>query len=265
MTYNKIVVFDLDETLGYFVQLGILIDVIEEIFNIDMEQNLFNEILDLYPEFLRPNIIKILKYLKQRNQINNKNLVMIYTNNQGPRNWVYMIKSYFENKINYKLFDQVISAFKVKGEIIEVCRTSHRKSYDDFIRCTKLPKDAKICFLDDLQHDEMIHDNVYYINVKPYITTINFNEMVLRLINSKKPLITNLINKYSDKKDLTNIIVKNMSKYNFKLYNKSDAEQKVDEIIGKTIINHFDTFFNIKLNKTRRRRFNNNKTLKNGH
>jgi hypothetical protein len=176
-----------------------------------------------------------------------------------------MIKSYFENKINYKLFDQVISAFKVKGEIIEVCRTSHRKSYDDFIRCTKLPKDAKICFLDDLQHDEMIHDNVYYINVKPYITTINFNEMVLRLINSKKPLITNLINKYSDKKDLTNIIVKNMSKYNFKLYNKSDAEQKVDEIIGKTIINHFDTFFNIKLNKTRRRRFNNNKTLKNGH
>jgi FMN phosphatase YigB (HAD superfamily) len=73
MTYNKIVVFDLDETLGYFVQLGILIDVIEEIFNIDMEQNLFNEILDLYPEFLRPNIIKILKYLKQRNQINNKN------------------------------------------------------------------------------------------------------------------------------------------------------------------------------------------------
>jgi hypothetical protein len=263
MAYNKIVVFDLDETLGYFVELGILIDVIEEIFKIDMDENLFNEILDLYPEFLRPNIIKILKYLKQRKQINSKTLVMIYTNNQGPRNWVYMIKNYFENKINYKLFDQIISAFKVKGEIIEVCRTSHKKSYDDFIRCTKLPKDAKICFLDDLQHDEMIHDNVYYINLKPYINTINFNEMVLRLVNSKKPLINNLINKYSDKKELINIVIKNMNKYNFKLYNKSEAEQKVDEIIGKTIINHFDTFFNIKLNKTRRRRFNNNKTLKN--
>lgn len=189
MSYNRIVVFDLDETLGYFVELGIFINVIEDLFHVTIDEKVFNELLDLYPEFLRPNIIKILRYLKQRKQVNNKTLVMIYTNNQGPRNWVTMIKNYFETKINYKLFDQIIGAFKINGQVIEICRTSHRKSYDDFIRCTKLPKDAKICFLDDLQHDDMIHDNVYYINLKPYVYTLDFKLMTDCFINSNISLL----------------------------------------------------------------------------
>ena len=66
----KIVVFDLDETLGYFTQFGIFWDslknYIENKNKKNLTQNDFNDILDLYPEYLRPNIINILIYLKKK-------------------------------------------------------------------------------------------------------------------------------------------------------------------------------------------------------
>lgn len=70
----KIVVFDLDETLGYFVEFGIFWSCLqnylfEEKNNNSLTQEDFNEILHLYPEFLRPNIITLLKYLIHKKKI----------------------------------------------------------------------------------------------------------------------------------------------------------------------------------------------------
>jgi hypothetical protein len=60
----KIVVFDLDETLGYFTDLGMFLDCLSKtLYNREIIQDEFNQILDLYPEFIRPNIIAILNYL----------------------------------------------------------------------------------------------------------------------------------------------------------------------------------------------------------
>ena len=67
-------------------------------------------------------------------------------------------------KINSKLFEQIIAAFKINGKIVEINRTTHEKCIDDFFRCTKLSCDIEICFIDDLHHPKMIHDNVYYIH-----------------------------------------------------------------------------------------------------
>ena len=68
----KIVVFDLDETLGYFTEFGIfwdsLLNYMKDKNQPRPSQDMFNAILDLYPEFLRPNIINILTYLKERKQ-----------------------------------------------------------------------------------------------------------------------------------------------------------------------------------------------------
>ena len=85
----KVVVFDLDETLGYFVEFGIFWDSLKEYINqnninCNIDQHLFNKLLDLYPEFLRPNIITILQYLKKKKLSNKCSKLMIYTNNQGP-------------------------------------------------------------------------------------------------------------------------------------------------------------------------------------
>jgi hypothetical protein len=132
----KIVVFDLDETLGYFVEFGILWDSLSfymsKYFNKELNQNEFNSILDVYPEFLRPNIINILNYLKNKKKSNSCQKMMIYTNNQGSQKWTNRIVSYFETKLGgYKLFDQIISAFKINGKQIEFCRTTNNKTYKD--------------------------------------------------------------------------------------------------------------------------------------
>ena len=118
MSYMKIVVFDFDETLGYFVELSVFFDCINRYLKTELKmpelnQDQFNDLLDLYPEFLRPNIIAILNYLKHKKESKCCNKLMVYTNNQGPKKWANMIILYFEKKIGQKLFDQVISAYKI--------------------------------------------------------------------------------------------------------------------------------------------------------
>ena len=133
----KIVVFDLDETLGYFTQYGIFWDSLVNYLKVKnkpiMTQTDFDEVLDLYPEFLRPNIINILSYLKRKKETNCCHKMMIYTNNTGPREWAKYIIGYFEGKIKYKLIDQIIAAFKINGKRVEICRTTHNKTHKDFI------------------------------------------------------------------------------------------------------------------------------------
>ena len=181
----KIVVFDLDETLGYFVEFGIFWDILSQYLNKETDQQFFNNLMDLYPEFLRPKIINILKYLKNKKISKKCQKLMIYTNNQGSRKWINYIISYFESKLEgYKLFDQIITAFKINGKQIEFCRTTNNKTYHDFIRCTKLPINAEICYLDDTFYPEMAHDNIYYINIKPYVHDLPFNEMYKRFFES---------------------------------------------------------------------------------
>ena len=229
---EKVVVFDLDETLGHFVQLGIFQDVIEKTLDITLNDEAFFELLDLYPEFLRPNIMNILKLICGKKKQNICGKLLIYTNNQGPKEWAIKIKKYFEHKLKNKCFDQIIAAYQVNGKQVELCRTSHDKSYGDFLACTKLPQKTKICFLDDQYHPHMAHDNVVYINLKPYSYTIPFEEMTLRFM--KKYNI-------SDPR-FFEALTKNSSYYNFNIYKKSETEQKVDEAVGKQVHKHLRQF-----------------------
>ena len=178
----KIVVFDLDETLGYFTQYGIFWDSLSNYLKLknkgELTQNDFDIILDLFPEFIRPNIINILTYLKSKKKSNCCHKMMIYTNNTGAREWARHIVSYFEKKINYKLVDQIIAAFKINGKRVEICRTTQNKTHKDLIKCTKIPSDAEICFMDDNFYPEMANDNIYYINVKPYYHDLQFDYML---------------------------------------------------------------------------------------
>ena len=229
---EKVVVFDLDETLGHFVQLGVFQDVIEKTLDISLNDEAFFELLDLYPEFLRPNIMNILKLIcgKKKQKISSK--LLIYTNNQGPKEWAIKIKKYFEHKLKNRCFDQIIAAYKINGKQVELCRTSHDKSYGDFISCTKLPLKTQICFLDDQYHPRMEHDNVVYINLKPYSYTLPFEEMILRFM--KKYNITDL--------RFFEALTKNCTHYNFNVYEKSETEQNVDQAIGKHIYKHLNEF-----------------------
>jgi len=243
----KIVVFDLDETLGYFVQYGIFWDCLNLYLSKNnteqyeqLQQSDFINILDLYPEFLRPNIINILDYLKNKKQSQYCQKLMIYTNNQGHQNWTNYIVSYFETKMNYKLFDKIISAFKVNGKRIEVCRTTSNKTYDDFIRCTMLPKNAEICYLDDTFYPEMMHESVYYINIKPYIHDLLFNDLYDRFLESNigKQLVSE-----AEREHFINFMGKNIKLYNFQEIKKDKEDYKIDTILSKRILLHLHDFF----------------------
>jgi len=245
----KIVVFDLDETLGYFVEFGIFWDslslYVSKYLNKELNQHDFNSVMELYPEFFRPNIMNILSYLKKKKQSKECQKIMIYTNNQGSRKWCEQIVSYFETKLNkYKLFDQIISAFKINGKQIEFCRTSNNKTYTDFIRCTKLPTNAEIFYLDDTFYPEMSNEHIYYINIKPYIHALPFNEIYKRFLDSK--LI--ISNKKTDNdttflNEFIDFMNKQIKRYNFKVIQKDNADYEIDKILSKKIIVHLHEFF----------------------
>lgn len=259
----KIVVFDLDETLGYFTEIGIFWDCLKKY--LDRENNTtkltqtdFNDILDLFPEFLRPNIINILTYLKKK-ESNCCHKMMIYTNNTGPPEWAHHIISYFESKIKYKLVDQLIAAFKINGKQVEICRTTHNKTHNDLIRCSKIPANAEICFLDDTFYGEMANDNIYYINIKPYYYDLPFDTMINRFKNSD-------CGKKNIKDDTSFVTIMNdeFKRYKYRCLDKNLKEYELDHILGKQIMSHLQEFFNKSLkNRTRRNVIRKNKTRRN--
>ena len=245
---DKIVVFDIDETLGYFTQLGIFWDALNIYYknqgdddNIvksqDTQQDLFNTILDIYPEFLRVNILAILNYLKRKKEKKKCKRIMIYTNNHGSKDWINLIISYFHEKINYKLFDRVIRAFKINGKIIEMCRSTNEKTTGDLFNCTKIPHNSQVCFLDDVYYSNMVDDNVYYIKLKPYIYNLPFQQMIQRFVVSKYG------KKIPDERDFNDFMKSFIDRYNFDYIKKNEKDYELDRIVSKKIMIHLQTFF----------------------
>ena len=241
---QKIVVFDLDETLGYFVELGIFWDSLHVFLRKDMnidKQGIFNTLLDLFPECIRPNMTTILEYLKLKKMNHTCNAVMIYTNNQGPKEWTHYITNYFNEKLNYPLFTRVICAFKVNGKRIEFCRRSHDKNMSDFIRCANIPKHAKICYLDDTYYPNMNNHNVYYIKIKPYTHDLSFDEMIQRFLHSH--VASSWLHEDIDKEHFVETMKQHMHGYHFIFTDKDKQEYELDKIITKKIMSHIETFF----------------------
>jgi hypothetical protein len=239
---KKIVVLDVDETLGYFVELGVFCDALTTTaWNDDAttQYTHFNHLMDVFPEFLRPNILDLLRFLKMKKDSNECCGVMIYTNNSGPRMWVEHILKYMESKLGVKLFDQIVAAFKVNGKIIEMGRTTHDKTYEDLLRCTKLPSNVEVCFMDDQMHSQMEHGQVYYINVKPYVHQLSVQTLINRFIQS--PVLQSTIRSTVTVDDFRQGIAKLMQRFQY--IPKDPMEQEIDTIISKKIMKHLNEFF----------------------
>jgi len=189
---KKVITFDLDETLGSFGELYILWQAItdyykkvEEIHDMD---SMFHMLLDLYPEFLRHSILNIFGYLYNKKLSGECSKVFLYTNNQcyGSENskWLSFLIGYIHSKIcsqNTVLFDKIICAFKINNLVMEPMRTSHNKTYSDFIRCSLLPKSAEVCFIDNTYYQKMLNDRVYYIQPRSYYHMLSKDVIMDRL------------------------------------------------------------------------------------
>jgi hypothetical protein len=239
---KKIVVLDVDETIGYFVELGIFCDALTQTawkHDAMAQYTHFNRLMDAFPEFLRPNIMDILRFLKLKKDANECCGVMVYTNNNGPRTWVEHIIKYMETKLGAPLFDQIVAAFKINGKIIEVGRTTHDKTYDDLMRCTKLPSNVEVCFLDDQMHAHMEHGQVYYINVKPYVHALSVKTMMDRFAGSAALRSTTDM----EMDDLQRRVSVFMQRFSATHVPKDPMEQEIDRIISKKIMEHLNEFF----------------------
>lgn len=251
MTKKKYaVVFDLDETLGNFSQPYKFWFNLKKFLNDDfLDYKYFFSLLDLFPGFFRTNIFKILRKLKKHKISGYCDHVMIYTNNNGPFFWVNLIKSYIHKKLHYKLFDQIIRAFKIKGQRVEICRTSHGKSYRDFLSCTKLPSNTQICFIDDQLHPEMRdNNNVLYIYVQPYKYNIGYSEIATKYYNQNKELFL----KYNKtENEFIQFMNKNDDNNKFYLF-KSPTEKNIDILISEKIDHDIQRFLGNSNNSTRK-------------
>jgi len=194
---KKIVVFDLDETIGHFEEFGRFIDGLAALseggqFKYHHKTNAFehitqkhfNALLDLYPEFFRPSIFNVFKQLVKLKKKHKNLKVAIYTNNMGPRSWTLHIKKYIEHKIKHKLFDKVITGYRPREK--SNCRTSHSKTHRDLMKCMKFSSNTDIVFFDDQYHPKMKHDNIHYVHLIPYARSIKFLDMIQRFIKANK-------------------------------------------------------------------------------
>ena len=101
---QKVVALDLDETIGSFSHLHILWNGIlraQKNNSLSTVQHFF-KVFDLFPEFLRVYILKILMYLYNKRKTLKQTKLFLYTNNQCNYNWTQFIIKYLEYKMKIK-------------------------------------------------------------------------------------------------------------------------------------------------------------------
>jgi len=277
---HKVVVFDVDETLGNFAQFSIFLRVLDDYFKIaDVTYQHFNDLVDLYPEIIRPNMVRILDYIRKKKIAGVCRKVIIYTNNMGPDKWVTHIRRYFEHKLKEitvasqsskgllivpPLFDRLIGGYKPEQAPSNdgyPQRTTNDKTMNDLIYCSRLPADIEVCFLDDLYHSKMTDERVYYIKLQPYYAYISMDTFVHRFLNSH--LFRDVFSEFDPpsssmmpsmaatvKRKILSIELHDMfSKYANGLNYDAKAIQRkinpreIDEIISKYILYHLQQFF----------------------
>ena len=156
---SKIIVFDMDETIGAFPALsGILYTIQPYIQN----YSLLKHFLDTNPQYIRPYMFDILKQVNAAKSLHQLT-VMLYTNNSNSA-WIAMILHYIDESLQLTkpLFDHVLDASQHKN---------YNKNVEDLLYRSSLQhksKDARIFFVDDQYHPGMITPQVVYFHISPY-------------------------------------------------------------------------------------------------
>jgi len=157
----KMVVFDMDETIGAFTALSRDLNQINPHLQ---NYALIKYTLDTTPTYLRPHMMEILRQVHAVKTFDPDLKVVLYTNNSNTV-WIRFILHYINTFLNLPvpLFDHVLDASR---------RTSLDKNVPDLFERTqcKLKKNqqCRIFFVDDQYHPNMVHKDVVYFHITPY-------------------------------------------------------------------------------------------------
>lgn len=190
---KKHIIFDLDETIGYFKQFIVILNIIELYHSID-----YNIYFELFEDYFRPYIFNIFKLILLCKDTNHIQYVILYTNNNNDL-YVEKVIEYIHKKLNSKFFDYIIT--------YNSNRLHKIKSYEDLIFCIPDIKNDSLCFVDDKIHICMKeHPNVCYIKCEKYIFHLSNDEIIKRLIqyypNYDCEHIKKILKKYKYSKEL---------------------------------------------------------------
>lgn len=253
----RVIAFDMDETLGSFPELEMIWHAIHTDPEKPIYNTLFNEMLDLYPEFIRYGVLHIMEFIAEKKKSGLCNGVYIYTNNKYNKYWTRMISDYFNYKLKlqFDLFDEIICAFKIDNQQVEMARTTKEKTHSDFIQCTLLPEKTEICFIDDAEHENMKHKQVYYIRPKLYKHHLSTKEVLNRLLRSnvwKK--IINVTKNNKQKEVLLEYFIQRDYIHNG---NSRLKDMEVDILVAQKLMFYVREFFYLttKPNKTRKKQY----------
>ena len=197
-----VILFDLDETLGYFQDLKPLFDI--KMFknpNKSKKKIMFS-LLDSNPSIFRNYLFSLLSFIKTKKRHNKNIKVALFTNNQGPKFWYSLIVEYINKRLNYELFDTIIGPYKIGNIQIEKQRTTHNKSIQDISNILNVPLDTtKFIMFDDQYHTNMTHKNVKYIHLYSYVPKnvdpLKYNEQIYkREYNMMKQQLKTFLPKY---------------------------------------------------------------------
>lgn len=245
---TQIILFDMDETLGHFSQLGLICGAFEIILQRPLTIQNFIDILETYKYYLRPNIMTILKFIKNKKEKNPNMRVAIYTNNSAPSYWTYIIQEYFHYKLNYKLFDTTILSYQFNGGVREKRRTTQEKTIEDVYTIFDcVPKETSIIFIDDQIHNQMIRQNVYYILVDKYVYNYSISEIM-----EKFNLLVDGYTREEYDTFLENITYPMEAYYG--LYNAKNTIENNDLYSSKQVLRLLDTFFQMRIHRTTRKK-----------
>lgn len=222
----RLIVFDLDETLGHFSQLSAFIGAIRSATRKTLPLIAY---CHLYPEVFRPGIFKCLADLVQRIKLGENLKVILYTNNCGPPAWAREIVQCANSILQFPLFTHVIPGHIGPGSR----RTTLEKTLPDLVRCVDLPPMTKICFVDDAHHPGMVHDKVYYIRVRPYISPLRLDTMIERCYQQLRPRMEFRV--------FHNSIVKSLTTYNvpWAFQSATPDDDRMNELL---LYNHLQIF-----------------------
>ena len=151
---DKNVVFDFDETIGYFEQI---IDIIKYTKKIS-KMEVF-ELFTLFPLVFRTNIFDIFYFIVRLKKEKKIKSVILYSNNNNDVFISYVI-SFIHQKLNYSLFDLSISLNQTHNK---------NKNLSDLLNYSNglLNKKSSIFFIDDKEYDDMKMIK-YYIKCESY-------------------------------------------------------------------------------------------------
>jgi len=150
----KVVVLDLDETMGAFTTLFKDLQRVSPV----VSAPLFSQVV-LGAAYFRPGMIELLRFLRNNRRLNLCKVV-IYTNISSVE-WLQMILNYITEQVGSGWIDCVLHRHHPKRKTVE-------KTLKDLRHAAKIPKEASIFFVDDKVHEKMIDPAVTYLQVPPY-------------------------------------------------------------------------------------------------